>query len=804
MPHKDNSYSIAIIYNAKHCAVFIATQIICTLSLQAFAAEDKTETIYPLEHLINSKVITVASGYEESALDAASSIPADQMAIEQLFMFSIEDLLNLDVTSERRVEKLQDVPLAITALDFNELDNRSIKSLADLQYLVPGLTYSERRGQGSHLTIRGIGFEVMSIGSDPGVTLHLDGVYLQPISYVTHDLFDLERVEVLRGPQGTLYGRNAIGGSVNLISRAPTDYFLGKGKVSAGNYGYQAFQGIVSGPIAPGRLLGRLSLSTEQRDSFFDNISPGTQGDEAGELDYWSARGQLKYLIADRGDLTLRFNILQDDSVHDPQVWLKDYPSFPAFQGFDLRTDPPTPVIANFYQLNNVPSAPSLSDQRQYRSNLEEKREIDDQGFSLELNWFFDSATLTTISGINDSKRFQRIDIDGSDLLSWHTDNATTQSNTFSQEIRLASQNNSQLEWIAGLYFFKEEGDTFLHIIDESVPDLFGGPTFVEVEAEVKSKSAALFGQLTWWPSDQLGLTLGLRHTRDEKESTESILAPNFLIADPITQSLEDDWDQTTGKVGLEYRLQDDSLAYVTVSTGYKTGGMVVLGFQESSYGPESVLAYEAGLKTVMLDSRLKLNLAAFLYDYQDLQVRLKSELKTSVLNAAKATSKGIELELVAQVSEQLRIDAMLGWMDTRIDEFSTVDPIFPDLGVQDLTGNQLNRAPELKGNLGIQYNWSTTSMGQLLVRMDISWVDEMYFRFFNLERDKNDAFHRTVMRLIWQGPKQQWGASLWVKNLEDNDVISNIEQSSEQLGNAPHGVLSPPRTVGLTVDYWF
>ena len=541
MPHKDNSYSIAIVYNAKHCAVFIATQIICILSMQVFATEDKTETIYPLDHLINSKVVTVASGYERIPLNAASSVPADQMAIEQLFMLSVGELINIQVTSERRVEELQDVPLAITALNSNELGNRSIKNLEDLYYLVPGLTYSERRGQGSHLTIRGIGFEVMSIGSDPGVTLHLDGAHIQAISYVAHDFFDLERIEVLRGPQGTLYGRNAIGGSVNLISRAPTDYFLGEGQVSAGNYGYQAFQGIVSGPIAPGRLLGRLSLSTEQRDSFFDNISPVAQGDEAGELDYWSARGQLKYLFADRGDLTLRFNILQDDSVHDPQVWLQDYPSLPAFQGFDLRTDPPTPVIANFYPLNNVPSAPSLSDQRQYRSNLEEKREVDDKVFSLELNWFFDGATLTAISSIIDSKRFQRIDIDGSDLLSWHTDNATTQSNTFSQEIRLASKNNSQLEWIAGLYFFKEEGDTFVHIIDESVPSLFGGPTFVEVEAEVESESTALFGQLTWWPSDQLGLTLGLRHTRDEKESTESFLAPNFLVFDPITQSLEDD-----------------------------------------------------------------------------------------------------------------------------------------------------------------------------------------------------------------------------------------------------------------------
>lgn len=706
-----------------------------------------------------------------------------QMANER----GIEEVV---VTAQRRTESVQDVPLAISAINADGLLSRGIESPQDLQFSVPGLTITGTELGQAKVTIRGVGFaSEVAIGSDPGVPLHIDGHYTQASSFVTRDMFDVERVEVLRGPQGTLYGRNALGGTINIITKRPSEEFEAEVAADAGNFNKLLLQGVMSGPFSDS-LRGRVAFSTENRDGYITNIS---NGDDLNDSDYAMIRGALEWDISDKGTALLSGFSYRDDSNAPGAQVSGEYPQEPLLLGFV-----PNPWLAPGVG-SNLPE-----DARRVRSELTPDNTNDADGMFLSIDWNLYGADFRSLTGYNDtSANLSHIDIDGSDLVFTEA-NSIVGWETFTQEFQLLSNNNSNVKWVVGAFYYDEKSNFKYELEFFSLAGPGNANTlFVGGPQKVNSTSKALFGQLDWSIMDDLVLVAGLRHTKDEKDVDERVFFG--AVGDPIvpfSATDEESWNKTTGKLGLNYSLNEDVMVYGEISNGYKAGGFNAGSLQGSPYDPETITAYQAGVKS-QLFSWMRLNVAAYYYDYKDKQESKIDDLLVVFENAGAATATGIEMELHMRPTEALTIDSSLTYQNAEYDEFLTEDPLNPELGLQDMNGNSLPYSPELKFYLGAQYDWQI-KMGSVSARVDYSWTDSYFFRAYNLDSDTTDSFHRTNARLAWTSNDTRWYVSLYGKNLENEDVRSYQTAAASILGNVTNARYFAPRTYGVQARYSF
>lgn len=691
-------------------------------------------------------------------------------------------LVEIIVTAQKRNQNVQDIPAAISALSAGMLENRGISSPQGLQHIVPGLTLGESTLGGAQVTIRGVGSENISAGGDPGVPLHIDGHYIQLSSYLLKDFFDVERVEVQRGPQGTLYGRNAVGGNINIITKRPSEEFEGKIGLGLGNFSNRTINGVVSGPISE-RLRGRLALSDQNRDGYVVNLSNGD--DLLGE-NYTTVRGSLEYDLTDNIDIYLNAYHFTDNSISFVNRIVGDYPE--------------TGLYASIPYSN-----PSI-DPRKVRSDGPNKGADGAEGASLDFKWDLGSVTFKSLSAYNDGAREVIQDLDGSDL-ALRNQKSIIDSQTFTQEFQLLSADETDIRWILGAFYFEEKAGYYFDITFPEFDGIF------LLNGKNKTESLGLFGQVDYALTDTLELTAGLRYTHDKKEMDRSLYMEfaGVIYADDQPPSMEDSWAQMSGKLGLSYRVNDDVLLYASYSLGFKGGGFNASTLTEPAYDPELLDAYELGMKGQFLDDHLQLNMSTFYYDYTDkveskIDVFPGSVVATSIFtNAGSATVVGIEFEAQAYLTESLRIDASVSYQKSEYKEFDSQDPQFSSLGVQDLSGNSLPRSPEKKLHVGAEYEWNLSGdSGSLTARVDYSWVDEQYFRAFNLDTDKSDSYHRTNAQLRWQSGDASWAANLYVHNIEDDDVLSNLGVASESLGFAHYGSYLSPRTYGVQLSYDF
>ncbi len=712
--------------------------------------------------------------------------------------FAIEEII---VTAEKREAGVQDTPLAISTFSGEQLAELGIDDAGDLQYYVPGLTFGKTVTRTSQVTLRGIGAENINPGGDPGVAVHLDGAYQQSTAFIGQDFFDVERIEVLRGPQGTLYGRNATGGSINIITRRPTDQFEALLRVGLGNYDQRKVQGVISGPLTQS-IRGRLAVDTEQRDGYTDNVFNGSKIDDQ---DYYAVRGKIDLDITDHLSLNLSVNSYRDDSTGVPLALVSPNPTAPLFTGLDLTTF--EPVFSNPYADDDAQPNITLQNRRKVRHNTPTTGQENSDGFIAELIYDLGGFTLKSITGYTDMDFENAGDTDSSAEVTTRQ-SATGQYETLTQELLLTSQGGRPLAWTAGLYYYKEDSGRFFGIVlEDSTPlptPFVGVPVTFDSGGDLEARSYAAFGQVTYALSDTWSLTGGVRYTRDEKEIDEFVLAAAFAIFDPATlgpviSNKDDDWSKTTGRIGVEYAPNDDVLVYGAVSTGFKAGGFNISGLQ-SSYDPETVTAYEAGVKTMLAEDRVRLNVAAFYYDYEDLQVFQIETVQAVITNAAKAEVSGVELEALALLSEALQLDASVSYLDATYEQFSSVDPVDPAGGFQDLSGNHLPRAPELSLNLGLSYTWNLGLGGAVRARANYSWIDDQYFRPFNLDRDRESSYSKTDLSVAWASADERWQAEGFVRNLEDEDTVSNMIIAAGSLGSTTLASFNPPRTFGLTL----
>lgn len=744
------------------------------------------------------------------------------------------------VTATKRSESLQDIPVSVTAFSQEDMDLRGFSNLQGIQESTPNLNFSiQSAGQNvARVTLRGIGTETLVGGGDPGVAVHIDGVYVGRNSVAAGDIFDVERVEVLRGPQGTLYGRNANGGSINILTRRPTQEFEANVDVSVGNYNARRFRGVVNGGLTE-TVSGRVAIFADQHDGYLENLYNGR---DAQDKDSVGFRGQLLWESDAGNSVLLRGYQSVHDAVGPGSIYLggdyvagdNGYPSA-HITGVSSGPRPPAgaPIVAPLYSTTLSPEGnpilPLPTDFRQYRKDADEFVDQTISGIDLDISFAItDGIRLHSLSSFQTNDNEILVDSDNSEapIQVRYRNNEAEQ---FSQEFNLISEGDSRLQWILGAYYYHEElSEDFrtttppglaagVRLPPGAVPG--GGGTEQNRVADHEVDSYALFARLSFDLTEATTLIAGVRQTWDEKRQDRAAgagqvdLTNNFLLRGGGVQgtfgatAAEKDWSEPTYRISVDHRLTDDNMLFASVSSGYKSGGFDfnggafdgsgdnVSGGVQVPYEPEFVTAYEIGSKNKFVDGRALANLTAFYYDYTDLQVFRLTGDGPLTDNAAESTIWGLEGEFEFMLSESFVVDASFGYLDATYDEYIVERP--PP--TQSFAGKTLNYSPEWTGHVGAEYR---TSVGnaELVVRGDWSYRSETYFDRANTDFDTQESYSLFNARIRYDAGK--WFADIFGQNLTDEEYLIG------QLINPPFACgcrtmnVGPPRTYGVTIGY--
>ena len=708
------------------------------------------------------------------------------------------------VTAEKRATNLQNTAMSVSAISGDEMALRQIDDISSLALSVPNVNFGETTGN-ARIAIRGIGFDNISLGNEGRVAFHVDDVYLSRPAAALTSFFDLERVEVLRGPQGFLYGRNATAGAINLITRTPGEELNGYAKVTVGNYDRITLEGAIGGPLTD-TVGARVSFRTTDRDGWGENLLTGADVDDESTR---AVRGVLSFEPSDDLTILLRgdyfeqednaysFRYLGQGSLPDPSV------------GWPGLT--PTGLLVG----GTVPDDPRDST---IDSGPENDREF--YGASLDVSWDIGDYNLRSITGYRSNYFETTSDLDGTSapLTVYYQ---FSDSDHFSQEFRLSTVSDFG-DWMIGAYYFDEDLTASVNIpLDPFLIPPLGlpGPIglsrgFVGV-GTIDTEAWALFGHFRWQASERLAVRLGARYS-DEKKSIDELnqidlftpyppFGPLFPDTPPggRVQSSET-WDDFTPSITIEYQASDDLFAYFDYSQGFKSGGYN-LGNLQPAFDPEEIVQYEIGIRSEWMDSRLRANVSAFLYDYEDLQVSKVDGTVITIENAAKAELYGMEFEIIALVSENLMVETTIGLLESEFKDYVTADPVRPPafFGEFDLAGNELTQAPGYTVNIGAEYR-AQLAKGDLVFRGDARFVDDVWLTAFNTDHMKQDAYEWFRASVTYESAQGDWVLSAFVDNITDERIISAALITSALVGAPIAGAFEAPRTYGASVSFRF
>jgi iron complex outermembrane receptor protein len=705
-----------------------------------------------------------------------------------------ETIGEIVVTAQRRGENLQSTPLAITALDGNVLRQQQITDVSGIQALAPSVQIGTGYG-GARISIRGIGSNNVNPGSETRVAYYLDGVYISRPEGVLGTFFDISRIEVLRGPQGTLYGRNAIAGTINVITGEPTSELDGFAQLTIGNYDLIQTEGAVGGPLTD-TVSVRIAGSTADRDGYGENLFNGRS---VNSLHSKGARLKLKFepnasfsvrLAADYFRQRDSFGILQ---------WAR-----PQFAGQDPRDAVGYPDAIFGSDLSNDPQDQNVNVHPWEKKNL--------WGVSGTVRWKLnDHFAITSISAYRRTVFDQTWDNDGSQL---NIDNSYqhTRSNQFTQELQLSGEFD-KAHFIAGLYYFNEDqfGSTAVPLdrLIIGMSPLYNQGLYYD--GTLKAKSFAAFGQLTYIFSPQLSVDLGLRYSHEKKEKineryqfdVERAYDPaNPVIPATILPYDSESQESFDPKLTINFKANSDILVYATYARGFKSGGFNLGGLQPP-FDAEKVEDFEGGIKADLLGNRLRVNLSAFHYKYSNLQVTETLGQIQTVKNAAAAKLTGAELEVTAKPVRGVQLDFAGSVLRSKFTSFVTEDPARAGLGPLNLKGNHLPQAPRYTALLGVQYTLAA-GPGDVTFRAEGNWVGQTYFSEYNLEQFGQKPYEMYNLYINFTPNGGRWNGSLFVKNVGDKIVVNSGNQASTLNGAALFGALSPPRTYGARLAYHF
>jgi len=698
-------------------------------------------------------------------------------------------LEEITVTAERREQSLQDVPISVTAFSGDMVREGGITRLEDVAVQTPNFKMTAFNTAESQLFLRGIGSTNDGPVSDPSVAVFIDDVYIGRPSGASTDLYDLERIEVLRGPQGTLYGRNAAGGAVNIFTKKPQHEFEARAGLTVGSDSLVNFRGYINGSISDA-VAGKLTANVRSRDGYAKNV---TTGQDLEDDDTKSVRGQLLFTPSDPVDVLLGFDFTDIDNSGDNRFLTNfDIAPFPT-----VFTDPQQAEIATF---GNDPR----------KSSHDEIQSSDKQIWGLmarvdaDLGW----ATLTSITAYRESESswFQALvpllpDRDGGSGIYDVDDSAEQEAEQVSQEFRLAGESDN-LNWVAGLFYFDEnvyKSERFVTYWGPVAPTTFFGDGDVSFNMDGDTSSFAAFGQFTWDMTEAVALTLGARYNDDEKEQV-SVAVSNIPITgvwgiplgpagSPYSTTGKDSWDEVTVRASLDWDISDDHMIYATYSEGFKSGA-----FNSHTSSPliaavpllpEFATNVEIGARTQWLDGRVRFNITYFDLEYDDLQTWSLVNFVLVADNAA-AEVDGIETDFAVAFTENFSINGSFATMDG---EFTA--------GAN--AGNDLRRAPDQTWSLSPNLSIPFESGASLDIIATASYTDSYHMEISNDPRGLEPDVTVLDASVRFTSADERWDVTLWGKNISDE--LYAVHHINGSFGGATK-IWAPPSTYGVSFNH--
>jgi iron complex outermembrane receptor protein len=785
-------------------------------------------------HKISSRLLAAAIGFALGIdAHAATPPPADNRGAGAL-----EEVV---VTAQRRETSVQQTPMAVTAYGADELAAKNIRTFGDLGVSNAALNVSLFQGE-AQVYLRGIGVPMIIGGTDSSIAIHNDGVFLSRAAASVPAFFDVERVEVIRGPQGTLYGRNATGGSINVISRGPSREFEGEARLTVGNYQhYQPFVAL-GGPLSD-RVRFRVAAQLNDREGY-TKITRPVVGGPPGTVDRVEDAHEFYTRLKLEADLTDKLTFLlttdyyrADDSAVTWHVFDRGYS-----QGAFTTNGPFTQAV------DAAGLSPLAS--RDMSSDIEFYNKPKVWGASGRFDLKLGEWNLMSLTAYRRTNPLNRDDLDFS------TANASDQvreekHRQVSQEFQLSSPSGRALEYILGAYYFDETNTIRNEYFLATVPTLLAfAPApdccLLLLNGTAETTAYAAFVDGSYEFTDRWSLRFGARYSREERDGTNFVQLDRVPAFDNIAEFDAKTFTAFTPKIGVEFRPSDGTMLYASAVRGFKSGGFNIGSYQNSPFDPEFIWSYELGLKTDLFDRRLRLNAAAFYYDYTDLQVQDTERNNVLIRNAASASVKGVELEGAASPLEsgRLTIDFAFAWLDATFKDYLAADPKYnnyaaalgvsnpnagacptgtPDAALpnnptcpftQDLSGSRLPKAPKFKGSLGAELRFDVPAGGALRVRADYTWQDEIFFSAFQSREPLPGAPALAVMRqkafgwlkgrVSYDDANGRWNLAAYIDNATDERVATNQIFTGDIVGARVAGNLAPPRTYGVELGYRF
>ncbi len=715
------------------------------------------------------KVCLIASAI---LIETWTVLPRPLMADESMVL---EEVL---VTARKREESLHDITAAVSVVDGDRMRNNVINDVRDLQALVPSLNIGEVVGL-MKITMRGLGNSTNTRSEDPDVVLHVDGAVVSRMEAQSMAFFDLDRIEVLRGPQGTLYGRNSTGGTINLVTTKPSEEFTGYVNVMAGNYNFVKTEAAVGGPLSD-RVLGRVALQSISRGGYGKNITTGNDLDDEHR---WAARAHLDFLLSDNVDFLLTGEYANEDDAGGFFTYLGPlYPGVVTPAGEGGFSDPKS---------------------RDGASNFDPRLERTTYSITGTLNWQLnDTFTLKDIVNFRNLDFFLAQDLDTSSVPNNTAVSIPLNDDQYSEELQFI-YNGDRLNGLAGLFYFKETFDGKTNIGLTPTEGIF-----YTLVGKSETEAWAPFFNVTYRLTDQFSLRAGGRYNKEKRTITnDAYFNGNRITTDHDISDDSRKLKKYTGEYGIDFNVSDSSLLYYTYSQGFRSGAALIFQSNSPIIDPTTVDSHEVGYKLQSEDGTFSANLALYKAKVKNLQrtqasLDANGLLVTRVNNVNSLDTKGVEIDLSWVPVERFRLSAALAYVDAEFKDFVTDDPLMFGSNPIQVAGNTPRLTPDWKGNLHAELDFPLPSAAKLTASADLSYTGDQFFDEFNRAPFDESSYTLVDASLTWRPASENWSVAAWGKNLTDEKRLADTSFSA--FGGVTSKHFINPLTWGVTVSYQF
>jgi iron complex outermembrane receptor protein len=727
----------------------------------------------------------------------------------------IEEIM---VTAQKRSQSSQDVPISLNVFNEDMLKKMGVNDFGDLTKATPGFSLSGASDAFPSPYIRGIGTNDNGIGTDPSVGIYIDGIYASRKGGAIGDLMDIERVEILKGPQGTLFGRNSIGGAISITTQKPTNELSGKIEVGLGNYNLQTVKGMINLPLLEDHLFARISMAKRKRDGWLINVVDGNRGHAK---DRESLRARLVWMPSDNlkldavsfwsrwDDTSAYYENLESDPNLPVSELTKDFEDKWAVNGgLDLR--------GNSSNDQNPPLIPIL------------QRDLRSQSLTVTAD-LSERLTLTSMSSYREYETRTAGEYDGSEYFVAENRGSIESNETIGQEFRL-SGDWSNFNWFLGASAQRERNSLAFNLAAADPIGINLFIPFVEKSfVETGTDSYAIFGDSTWSITDRLNMTFGARYSLDDKsisyknptqdEGLILTMGRGYIMpirsqfvneAGEIDESradLNESWSNLSPRLVFDYQAFEDTMFFASITGGYKSGAfntypspvrdpsdpdfLSVFPSATEPVEPEEVINYELGFKSTWIDRRLTFNASVFAFDYTELQVFVITDSVVQLRNAGAASAEGVEFETTFHLTHNWTFAANGLFIEATFDEYQDAE--------RDLSGSEMYFAPNFSGSFSVDYHVPVFDYGEFRTFISYAYKGE-----HSIDPDYvQSAYSLLSANISFSSFDETWDISIWGNNIADEAFISNYVDQGRAYGFVG-AVRNEPRTYGISASYKF